>query len=81
MHATIYGRGQMVIPARARKEARIDSGDVVNVLPEGDGRLVWFHGMAEAEAKEQSSNYSSQRKTLTAFHSPEDFARGNFQSA
>ena len=37
MHATIYGRGQMVIPARARKEARIDSGDVVNVLPEGDG--------------------------------------------
>ena len=40
MHATIYGRGQMVIPARARKEARIDSGDVVNVLPEGDGRLV-----------------------------------------
>jgi AbrB family looped-hinge helix DNA binding protein len=40
MHATIYGRGQMVIPARARKEAGIDSGDVVNVLPEGDGRLV-----------------------------------------
>ena len=40
MHATIYGRGQMVIPAQARKEARIDSGDVVNVLPEGDGRLV-----------------------------------------
>jgi bifunctional DNA-binding transcriptional regulator/antitoxin component of YhaV-PrlF toxin-antitoxin module len=30
----------MVIPAQARKEARIDSGDVVNVLPEGDGRLV-----------------------------------------
>jgi len=40
MHATIYGRGQMVIPAKARKEARIDAGDVVNVLPEGDGRLV-----------------------------------------
>jgi AbrB family looped-hinge helix DNA binding protein len=40
MHATIYGRGQMVIPAAARKKARIDSGDVVNVLPEGDGRLV-----------------------------------------
>jgi AbrB family looped-hinge helix DNA binding protein len=40
MHATIYGRGQMVIPAQARKEARIDTGDVVNVLPEGDGRLV-----------------------------------------
>ena len=40
MQATVYGRGQMVIPARARKEARIESGDVVNVLPEGDGRLV-----------------------------------------
>jgi AbrB family looped-hinge helix DNA binding protein len=40
MHATIYGRGQMVIPAKARKEAHIDTGDVVNVLPEGDGRLV-----------------------------------------
>jgi AbrB family looped-hinge helix DNA binding protein len=40
MHATIYGRGQMVIPAKARKEAGIDTGDVVNVLPEGDGRLV-----------------------------------------
>ena len=25
MHATIYGRGQMVIPAKARKEARIDT--------------------------------------------------------
>src|SRR5207244_11819706 len=40
MHATIYGRGQMVIPAKARKQARIGTGDVVNVLPEGDGRLV-----------------------------------------
>jgi AbrB family looped-hinge helix DNA binding protein len=40
MHATIYGRGQMVIPAKARKEARIGTGDVVNVLSEGDGRLL-----------------------------------------
>ena len=40
MHATVYGRGQMVIPARARKESGIDTGDVVNVLPEGKGRLV-----------------------------------------
>jgi AbrB family looped-hinge helix DNA binding protein len=40
MHATIYGRGQMVIPAKARKEARLDKGDVVSVQPEGDGRLV-----------------------------------------
>jgi bifunctional DNA-binding transcriptional regulator/antitoxin component of YhaV-PrlF toxin-antitoxin module len=40
MHATIYGRGQMVIPVRARKEARIDTGDVVSVEPNGDGRLI-----------------------------------------
>jgi AbrB family looped-hinge helix DNA binding protein len=40
MHATIYGRGQMVIPARARKQARIASGDVVSVQPEGDGRIM-----------------------------------------
>jgi AbrB family looped-hinge helix DNA binding protein len=40
MHATIYGRGQMVIPARARKEAGIAAGDVVSVQPEGNGRLV-----------------------------------------
>jgi AbrB family looped-hinge helix DNA binding protein len=40
MNATIYGRGQMVIPARARKEAGIQQGDVVQVEPEGDGRIV-----------------------------------------
>ena len=40
MHATIYGRGQMVIPAQARKAARINTGDVVAVQPEGDGRIV-----------------------------------------
>jgi len=40
MNATIYGRGQMVIPARARKEARIGTGDVVSVQPEGDGRIL-----------------------------------------
>lgn len=40
MHATIYGRGQMVIPARARKEAGIGHGDVVRVQPEGDGRIL-----------------------------------------
>ena len=40
MHATIYGRGQMVIPAKARKEAGLHSGDVVSVQPDGDGRLV-----------------------------------------
>jgi bifunctional DNA-binding transcriptional regulator/antitoxin component of YhaV-PrlF toxin-antitoxin module len=30
----------MVIPAKARKQAGIDTGDVVSVQPEGDGRLV-----------------------------------------
>jgi AbrB family looped-hinge helix DNA binding protein len=40
MHATIYGRGQMVIPAEARKQAGIDQGDVVSVEPDGDGRIV-----------------------------------------
>jgi AbrB family looped-hinge helix DNA binding protein len=40
MIATIYGRGQMVIPAKARKEAGIDTGDVVSVQTEGDGRLI-----------------------------------------
>ena len=40
MHATIYGRGQMVIPAKARKEARIGKGDIVDVQIECDGRIV-----------------------------------------
>jgi AbrB family looped-hinge helix DNA binding protein len=40
MHATMYGRGQMVIPAKARKEAGINQGDVLEVLAEGDGRIV-----------------------------------------
>jgi len=40
MNATIYGRGQMVIPARARKEARIYRGDVLQVEIQGDGRLL-----------------------------------------
>ncbi|MEK7675628.1 MAG: AbrB/MazE/SpoVT family DNA-binding domain-containing protein [Verrucomicrobiota bacterium] len=40
MNATIYGRGQMVIPVKARKQARIETGDVVSVQPEGDGRIV-----------------------------------------
>ena len=40
MTAHIYGRGQMVIPAKARKEARIGQGDVVLVQPEGNGRIV-----------------------------------------
>jgi bifunctional DNA-binding transcriptional regulator/antitoxin component of YhaV-PrlF toxin-antitoxin module len=30
----------MVIPAQARKKARIGQGDVVSVQPEGDGRIL-----------------------------------------
>lgn len=40
MHATIYGRGQMVIPAEARREAGIGQGDLVEVRPEGNVRIV-----------------------------------------
>ncbi len=40
MHATVYGRGQMVIPAKARREAQIGTGDVLEVQPEGNGRIV-----------------------------------------
>lgn len=40
MHATIYGRGQMVIPAKAREQAQISQGDVVQVQADGDGRIV-----------------------------------------
>ena len=40
MNATIYGRGQMVIPAAARKEARLGQGDVVRVETQGDGRIL-----------------------------------------
>jgi AbrB family looped-hinge helix DNA binding protein len=40
MTATVYNRGQMVIPVKARKQARIDQGDIVLVEPEGDGRIV-----------------------------------------
>jgi len=40
MNATIYGRGQMVIPAQARRQVRLGKGDVVSVQPDGDGRLI-----------------------------------------
>lgn len=30
----------MVIPAKARKVARINQGDVLSVQPEGDGRIL-----------------------------------------
>jgi len=40
MTATLYNRGQMVIPARARKEARLSQGDVLRVQIEGEGRIL-----------------------------------------
>ena len=40
MIATLYNRGQMVIPAKARKEARLSQGDVLSVQIEGDGRIL-----------------------------------------
>ncbi len=40
MTAHIYNRGQMVIPAKARREACISEGDVVSVQIQGDGRLL-----------------------------------------
>jgi len=40
MTATLYNRGQMVIPAKARKEARLSHGDVLSVEIQGDGRIL-----------------------------------------
>ena len=40
MTAIVYNRGQMVIPAKARKQARIDQGDRLDVQIEGDGRIL-----------------------------------------
>lgn len=40
MRATINGKGQMVLPAKARQGARIGQGDVLDVEVEGDGRIT-----------------------------------------
>lgn len=40
MKAHVTSRGQMVIPAKARKEARIREGDVLDIELQGDGRLL-----------------------------------------
>jgi AbrB family looped-hinge helix DNA binding protein len=53
MYATIYGRGQMVIPAKARKEARLNTGDIVHVSSEGDGRLVLLRLEKPKQASDQ----------------------------
>jgi AbrB family looped-hinge helix DNA binding protein len=40
MTAHVYNRGQMVIPVKARKGARIGEGDVLAVEVQGDGKLL-----------------------------------------
>ncbi len=40
MTATLYNRGQMVIPAKARKEARLNQGDILSVEIQGEGRIL-----------------------------------------
>jgi AbrB family looped-hinge helix DNA binding protein len=40
MKATVYSRGQLVIPAEARRAAGIQRGDVFSVQAEGPGKLV-----------------------------------------
>ncbi len=40
MNATVHAHGKMVIPAKARKAAGIQQGDVFSVQAEGPGKLV-----------------------------------------
>jgi len=65
MHATIYGRGQMVIPAEARREAGISQGDVVEVRPEGNGRIVLIR-MERSEAPVPASPRIRKRRDAHA---------------
>ena len=51
MTATLYNRGQMVIPAKARKEARLSQGDVLSVEIQGDGRILLVRLERPAESK------------------------------
>lgn len=50
MTATINSRGQMVIPAKARQDARVSEGDVFEVLPKGDGRILLMRVEESAHA-------------------------------
>lgn len=63
MHATIYGRGQMVIPAEARREAGIDQGDIVEVRPEGNGRIVLIRLERPPQPKPASPKIRRRRGT------------------
>jgi len=40
MTTRVTAKGQMVIPAKVRKEAGISQGDVLDVKLQGDGRLL-----------------------------------------
>ncbi|MGO9199236.1 MAG: AbrB/MazE/SpoVT family DNA-binding domain-containing protein [Limisphaerales bacterium] len=51
MTATLYNRGQMVIPAKARKEARLSQGDVLSVEIQGDGRILLVRLERPTESK------------------------------
>jgi bifunctional DNA-binding transcriptional regulator/antitoxin component of YhaV-PrlF toxin-antitoxin module len=65
MPATIYGRGQMVIPAKPRKEAHIDTGDVVNVLPEGERRLALIRmERAKPRPRNRFESFAGEENTL-----------------
>jgi AbrB family looped-hinge helix DNA binding protein len=64
MTAHIYGRGQMVIPARARKQARIGQGDIVSVQPDGDGRILLVRLERPTARAPVKGRYPSKRQTL-----------------
>jgi bifunctional DNA-binding transcriptional regulator/antitoxin component of YhaV-PrlF toxin-antitoxin module len=51
----------MVIPAQARKQARIDTGDVLNIRVEGDGRLIMVR-LAQPKEKPPAKVRILQRK-------------------
>ena len=51
----------MVIPAQARKQARIDTGDVLNIQVEGDGRLIMVR-LTQPKAKPPAKVRIFQRK-------------------
>ena len=81
MHATIYGRGQMVIPAKVRKEAGIGQGDIVEVKPEGDGRIVLVDGTPEKISPSEAENYLSQGNARGWLHAKVHHQRTSPQSA
>lgn len=55
MTATLYNRGQMVIPAKARKEAGLSQGDVLSVEIQGDGRILLVRLERPKESKQSKA--------------------------